>query len=756
VDLKGHDKFLLRGFEVDPATRTISGPNGTRVVRASSMEILCLLADRFGFRTQADDLLRTVFPASGDPHGLLRACVEELRESLEDTGVPHSFIDLDEGRAYRLLARPEPIVHRHDDSADGWFEELKRRRVFRVLAAYAVFAWLCLQIVDVLSGALPVPDWTLTATTVALGAGFPVAALLSWVFQITPGGIVHDTTAGDGVSVNRNRLVHYVDLLIIGILLVVVVFLSYGRVFPLLSENDEVRVAVLPFENVSDDPENAYLGEGIADDIRARLYEIPQFLIAARSSSRSLARQGLDIRAIGERLGVNHVLEGTVRRAGKRFRLDVQLVDVDSGFSRWDKSYDASIEEVLHLQNRISLVVASELHVALTRETRESLARNATDDPVAFDLYLRAGNYLDRPRTAENLERARILFLEAIDYDPQFALGYAGLCRTEIARFRTTGDTQFVEPAQEHCRKALSLDTGLSEVHAALGELHTLGGKLEQAADAFNEAITIDPRAVDARSGLAGVLARQGRLQDAEAQHILAIELLPANWNGYNRFARFLLAQGRLDEALTNYERSIELAPEFAGGYNNIGVIYYFKGEFANAAEYYDKSIALNPGRAAYSNSGYMYYYAGNFEKAADMFSMAVKVAAADYRLWGNLADAQRFAEASKDIADASYAKALELVDLQLEIDPTDTVALSMRAWYLANLGEVDAIDAALDRVYAQDLNDSENLYVLALVHTLLGDTGSAEAALSKAIELGFSQVVLDATPEFQKQNRKQ
>jgi len=748
MDIARQDKFRLRGYDVDPARHSITGPAGTAFVRPSSMEVLCLLADKNGEYVEAGDLLRRVFPASGDPHGLLGACVQELRESLDDAGKANSILQFDAARGYRLVAQPATLQSAHGGES-GWFEELKRRRVFRVVGTYAVFAWLILQIVDVLSGALPVPDWTLTATTICLGVGFPIVALLSWVFQITPEGIVHDVSDGVGSSVDRMRLVRYVDFLVIGVLLVVVVFLSFGRVFPTLLENDEVRVAVLPFENVGGDTEDTYLGDGIADDIRARLYEIPQLLIAARSSSRSLARQGFDIRSIGERLGVSHILEGTVRRSGDQLRLDVQLVDVDSGFSSWDKSYATSVSDVLDLQNRISLTVASELHVALTRETRKSLARNATDDPVAFDLYLRAGSYLDRPKNEENLERARMLFAEAVAQDKDFALGYAGLCRTYVFRYRSSGDTAHIGPAQENCNKALGINSDLGEVHTALGDLYVQSGQLDAAASAYNDAIALDPRAVDARTGLAAVLARQGRLDDAEAQHILAIELLPANWNGYNSFARFLLSQGRLDEALTNYERSIELAPESAGGYNNIGVIYYFKGEFANAARYYDQSIALDPGRAAYSNSGYMYYYAGDFTKAAEMFSMAIEFARNDYRLWGNLADAQRFVEDSQEEAADSFRRALELVDLQLGVNPQDKTALAMRAWYLANLGDRDATNAALSEVYSHDVTDPENLYVLALVHTLLGDSESAGNTLEEAMALGFPQATLDATPEL-------
>ena len=747
MDLTRQDKYWLGDFEIDPPQHSITGPAGTKTVRASSMEILCVLASQALQYVDADALLHGVFPASGEPHGLLNACVSELRDCFGDSGGRTRFIQFDAERGYRLLMSPR-LQGAGDDGLTGWFQELRRRRVFRVVGAYAVSAWLILQVVDVLTGALPVPDWTLTAATVALAVGFPVSALLAWVYQVTPQGVVAEAGVGH-LTMDRSRLVHYLDLMIIGVLLIAVAFLSYGHVFPALQRGEEVRVAVLPFENLSGESGDAYLSEGIADDIRSRLYDLPQVLVAARSSSRSLSNSGFDVRSIGERLGVQHVLEGTLRRVDDRIRLSVRLVDVESGFNRWDETYDTRIQDVLAVQNRISLIVASELKVVLTSDVREMLAENATDDPVAYELYLQARNYLDRPLDDESLMLAAEHFERAIDRDPNMALSYAGLCETLIARSRDSGDTALVQPAERNCIKALSIDTRLAEVHTALGGLYAISGDLGGAEESYNAAIELDPRAVDARAGLGDIYAQQGRVEDAEAQLILAIELLPANWYGYSAYGRFLIGQQRFEEAIANYKRAVELAPGNSNGYNNLGVIYYLLGDFQEAADNYRRSLEIDPDGSAFSNTGTLYYFAGDFAAAEEMFARAAERKPTDYRIWGNLGDARRFTGASGTNIQAAYERAVELANLRLEVNPRDKETLLNLAWYYANLGQEVAARSTLESADPGLVSDPGQVYVIALVHAALGDTETALRARKRAASLGFPQAMIDATPEF-------
>ena len=601
-----------------------------------------------------------------------------------------------------------------------------------------------------LSGALPVPNWTLTATVITLGAGFPLVAILSWYYQVElePPAAGHARTVDS--SADRSRLIHQFDLVIIVLLLGVVAFLSWGRILPLLNPDDRVTVAVLPLDNLSDDVANRYLSEGIADDIRSRLDEIPQLELAARRSSRSLAKQDLDIRTIGERLGVDHIVEGSLRRDGDSIRVNIQLIDAKTGFSSWQKIYDADVDEMLPLQNRISLTLASELRVALTSELRDRLARKVTDDPAAYDLYLRANSYLDLPRTSENLAQALVLFEEAVTRDANFALGHAGLCRTNIERFQHTGDTEFVAIAERHCNNALALDDDLSTVHTALGELKLLGGELDEAEASFRNAIERDESAIDAYSGLGEVYARRNEPEQAERYFRNAIELRPGNWSGFDNYARFLLRQGRLDAAIENYRRAIDLAPENAHGYNNLGVIYFMQGRFDAAAESYRKSLELNPGRAAYSNTGTMYYYAGDYEEAVRLFRRAAEEATTDYRLWGNLADAQRFVDTPDEDAPVSYRRAIDLANRRLEVNPSDAETLTNVAWYHANLGEASEARDALAAAAPAAAEDPNHQYIAALVHVLLGDVDRARSALDKARSLGFPETIIEATPDFE------
>ena len=199
------------------------------------------------------------------------------------------------------------------------------------------------------------PEWTLTATALTLAIGFPIAAIFAWVFQLTPVGVVpKGEEAGNDIAIDRSRLVHHIDLVIIAILLCVVAFLTWGKVFPTLGEDEFVPVAVMPFENLDSDPNNGYLGAGIADDIRSRLHDVPQLRIAARSSSIALSGKDFDVKVIGDRLNVSHVLEGTYRRIGDRVRLNVQLVDGGNGLQQWSGRFDGELDDVFELQDQIS------------------------------------------------------------------------------------------------------------------------------------------------------------------------------------------------------------------------------------------------------------------------------------------------------------------------------------------------------------------------------------------------------------------
>jgi Flp pilus assembly protein TadD len=194
----------------------------------------------------------------------------------------------------------------------------------------------------------------------------------------------------------------------------------------------------------------------------------------------------------------------------------------------------------------------------------------------------------------------------------------------------------------------------------------------------------------------------------------------------------------------------VEFTPDNPGGYNNLGVVYYMMGDFENAAANYRKSLELDPRRSAYSNTGTTYYYAGNFSEAEAMFEKATEEAGADYRLWGNLGDARRFLDDMQGAALASYTKAIELAQSQLVVGGDDAEEFTNLAWYYVNIGEDETAERYLDNAASMPNRTAEQYYTTALVYTLLGKADLADTAIAKAKELGFSQVILDATPELQ------
>ena len=757
------DGFRLRDYLVAPSERAIHGPAGIRYVSDAAMDLLVDLAER---NADGDSLLLP----SDSQLGLvdeLDACFGRRSDDepiiarrdgglalTVDVAAPdgESAADAAVGTTgdRRIAMESGPASDPRPKGKGGWFATLSRRRVFRVLGSYAVSAWLVLQITDVLSGVFPLPDWFPPAVATVLALGFPVAAGVAWLFQVTPRGVVLDVESNSAGTVDRARLVHFIDLVIIGVLLVIVGLLSFGRFFPRLAADTEIRVAVMPFQTLGTNAADDYLSEGLADDIRSRLYDIPQLLVAARKSSDAVAAQGLDIAAIGERLTVQHLLDGTVRRAGDQIRVAVELVDVETGFKTWHKTYDSSVDNILDLQSSISLFVASELELLLTRDLRKALAEDPTENGAAYDRYLQARRILYQPRSPESLDDAERLFREAVELDPTFALGFAGLCQTFIVRYEQSGETRYVSTAELNCRQALSLNRELSGVHTALGGLYLSMGRLDESRAAYGEALSLDNRAVDASIGLGDVLARLGEFGEAEQHYREAIERQPANWDGYNRYAAFLVQTGRYAEAADNYRRILNLTPDNAQAYSNLGATQFLLGDFTAAAGYYAKSLELAPGRAAYSNTGTMHYYAGEYEAAAAMFRKAAEEAAGDYRLWGNLADAQRFLKDGSEAAARSYAKAIDLANDQLQLDPNDTTARVNLAWYLVNSGDRQNARSILRGIDLEEERDPERLYTAGLAWSLLGERERSDAYVAKALQTGFPRTIVEATVELQ------
>jgi len=418
-----------------------------------------------------------------------------------------------------------------DPNRVGWLAQLRERGVLRVAASYAVIAWLLLQIADVTFEPMGLPAWAMPSLIVAALLGFPVALLMAWFLELGDEGVSRDTGAADQPRPRVHGVRRYADVLVIGGLLAVVGVLlvkdsDLGRPAP----PPDPAIAVLPFENLSGDPEQVYFSDGLAEEMLDRLGRVPGLKVIARSSSFGLRDKGLDAVSVAQRLGVTTVLEGSVRRDGRRLRLTARLVDGASGQQLWSERFDRELSDIFAMQAELAAAIVDALVIA-ARDTAALSPVPPTTNLDAYDLYLAARAQLAM-RIPEAVLKSVELAREAVRLDPGFARGHAQLAHALIFQ-------------------AIFFDEVEPENSAAL---------LRQAESAVYAALSIDPDLSDAHGAYANLLRETGR-PGAEEKYRRALELNPNNAATWHDYAVFLGREGRDDEFLQATARALELDP---------------------------------------------------------------------------------------------------------------------------------------------------------------------------------------------------
>src|SRR6266568_2548058 len=303
----------------------------------------------------------------------------------------------------------------------GFFEELQRRKVYRVAAAYIIAAGFIIQIGSAVFPAWELPNWALRLVVVLLLVGFPVALILAWAYDVTPQGIQATPTA-PGTHRRRN----IIALIAIGLAISAV---AGFFLFPRASGRSvEKSIAVLPFQSLSDEKENAYFADGMQDDILTNLSKIGDLKVISRMSVMSYRGDGVrNAREIGKALGVATLLEGSVRRAGNRIRVSVQLINANDDEHIWAEDYDRDLTDVFAIQTDLAQKIASSLQAKLSRSEKARIDRMPTQNPDAYLLFIQAHDYANRPDMFRDTSlKAEQLFEQAIKMDPNFAAAFAG------------------------------------------------------------------------------------------------------------------------------------------------------------------------------------------------------------------------------------------------------------------------------------------------------------------------------------------
>ena len=770
--------FRLGDIHVSPMEGRITGADKNSHLPPKVMDVLLCLAESAGDVVERDTLLEKVWgdgSASGDA---LTHAISDLRHFLEENGDDREYIRTIPKRGYQLVApvtfadpgesaaAPSSESMHYSSAFIAIFESLRRRRVFRAVGGYAIFAWLTLQVADVVTEPLGFPTWTMTALVIIVVLGFPITIVLAWTLQVTDAGIVLDED-GDETGLGTEIRLRSVDYVIAGTLILILGFLAYqliDRESPIYIATETGRlelptietgpispnsIAVLPFINLGVDREGEFLGLGLAEEVLNLLANIKEVKVPSRQMSFQYGGSDADIQEIARRLRVKNILEGSVQGDGKELRITAQLIDADSGYHLWSQTYKRENTSMLTIRDEIAQSVVDSLRVVLSVESEEAIHKAPTLSQDAYDYYLQGLTYLRRPKTDQTLTNAEGLFRRALDLDPEYAKAYAGLCEVYLGKYQQFSTTEHVAPAEQACNSALSFDPNLPEVHAALGSLYRYTGEYEKAELAFQRAIVLDPTLEPAFYGLGRVYMVQNRLDEAEQLFKYAVQLEPGYWGTHLALGNYYLEFGRPADAVAPFRRVTELNPGYAMGYNNLGAALYNSGEIEEGEAAFLKSLEVSPTQLAFSNVGSMYYNIGRFEDAVGMFGKATELAPKDFTLWGRLAAANRYVAGQEELAMENFGTAIKLAEENLEINPNDYRNLAYIASYYAYVDEFEKADAAIQKAKQIGPNDPHVHFFQAHVEMQRGNHEAAIAALELAGELGYSLKTIASDPDF-------
>lgn len=761
--------FMLAKWRVEPLKGRIEAPDGTvHHLGPTAMDILVCLARNPGKTVERQVLFRDVWGDEPPSDDTLTHHVSEIRHVLGDNAARPRFLKTVPRRGYRLIARVRPLpgsAPKRDSGEKGFFarqfDDLRKRKVFQIVIGYPVLAWAVVEVLDVaweyFLQPLGAPDWLVPSVVILIALGYPFAVFLAWAIDLTPEGL--RLTKG---STNASRLGSLTALGLVAVLVAsVALYLYFDAREPGTAPEPEATrtlaaeppaedsIAVLRFLNIGSDPSASYLGDGLTEELIHKLANLGSIKVASRTSVWPLSDAQLTTTEIARRLNVERVLEGSVRSDGETVRVTAQLTGND-GFHIWSKTFDRPLDDLLTIETNIAALVAEAMDVPLTDESSERLARTATLNGDAFDQYLQGRHFLRQTATPENLDAAQTHFDAAIELDNRFSLAYAGRCETELARYRLTRDSGHFKSAEVACHRALTLDGGLAEVYTALGNLYRQSGQNEKAYQEYSTALSVNPSLEAAHYGLGRVYQAQGRLADAEAELRLTVKLEPGYYGTYLGLGNFLVRTGRYAEARPYYQMVTALEPNYPGGFVNLGSTLYWLGELEAAEAAWQRALELAPNRLGYQNMGTLYYYQHRFADAADMHQRAIEVAPEDHLAWGKLAAAQRYLEGQEDASQASYRRAIELVEERLAINPDDPEDLANLAAYLANTGRGEEARRAAYRAMELAPENPTTHYFAAIAEIRGGSRDTALELLKSAVRHGYSVQLIAADPQFE------
>jgi TolB-like protein/Tfp pilus assembly protein PilF len=374
----------------------------------------------------------------------------------------------------------------------------------------------------------------------------------------------------------------------------------------------EKSIAVLPFENLSEDKSNAYFADGIQDEILTRLAKVADLKVIARTSTQRFKSAPENLSDIAKQLGVLNILEGSVQKAGDQVRVNVQLINALTNAHLWAETYDRKLTDIFAVESDIAKTIAESLQAELTGSEKNAISKKPTENPEAHELYLK-GRYFWNRRNAASLRKAADYFQQAIDLDPNYALAYAGLADVHsiLPVYAGTAPKDDVPKALIAARKAVELDGDLAEAHTALGNALVSNGQLKLAEPEFRHALELNPNYATAHQWLAECLFGQGRFPQSLAENERAHALDPLSLIINASYASSLSGVGRYDDAIKQARKTLELDPNLLPGHEILGQTYEAEGKLEEAIAEYRKANELEPTPSNFAMLAYAYAKAG-------------------------------------------------------------------------------------------------------------------------------------------------
>jgi TolB-like protein/Tfp pilus assembly protein PilF len=627
-------------------------------------------------------------------------------------------------------------------SGSGFFDEVKRRKVYRVAAAYIIVAAGIIQLASAALPAWELPNWALRLVIVLLLVGFPLALILGWVFDLTSQGI----RVTPGTHRRRNMLM----LVAAGVIISAAAgFLLIPRVS---AYKVDKSIAVLPFDNLSGDPDNAYFAEGIQEEILTHLAKVADLKVISRTSTQRYQSKPRNLTEIAEQLGVANIVEGSVQKVADQVRVNVQLLNAQTDSHIWAETYDRKLTDIFGVESEIAKGIAESLQAKLTSDEKQALAVKPTNNPEAYDAYLRGLAFEARSHfSIDNLMKAIGFYERAVELDPKFALGWARLSRADAILYFTGADTTAArrDAAKSALDNAQKLQPNSPETLLALGYYqYWVLRDYGLAKTTFKRVQKMLPGSSDVLSGLGAVSRREGEWDQSVAYFEQALALDPRNVELLNEAALTYVMLRQFPAALKLYDRALDIVPDNPDLMASKAGIYQAEGNLEQAAKF----LAEIDGQTPYGNAFVTKFTQLRLERNLGEAIRLLQARLAQFHFASELercmtqvtlAIAQRLAGDSAG-AKTNAEQARGTLDPLCKNQPDNYMFAGMLSLANAALGEKDSAFKEAERAIALLPSAKDPMYGpgfeenLAVIQTMFGANSKAISTLTRLLQTPY------------------